>query len=290
MAFAVSTSCGLLGCFLVVRRMSLLGDALSHSILPGLVIAYALTGTKSTLAMTAGALAASLLTAFLIQYISENSSLHEDTATGIVLTTMFSIGVLLVNFYAQKVDLDQHCVLYGEISFIPFEPHLVLFGLDFGPIPLVRMLALLALIIAAIYFFYQPLLITSFDPLLAKTVGIPVTLIQYGLLTLVASTVVSAFESVGAILVVAMLIIPGATAYLLTDRLSKMLLITFILACLGSIFGLWLAIHQNANIASSITLSASTFFFLAVIFSPRHGWIANLRRQRTMIKEYQRSR
>ena len=271
MGIAVSISCSLLGCFLVLRKISLIGDAISHSVLPGLAIAFIFSGSRAAIPMVMGAIACGMATSFLVEFIAKRSLIKKDAAIGIVFTTLFAIGVILISVFADKVDLDQECVLYGEITFVPLEPHVFIWGLDLGPQPFVIMSAVCLLSLALIILFYKELLITSFDTALALSLGINVVFIQYLLMGMVSTTIVAAFESVGAILVVAMLIAPGATAYLLTNRLPTMMLLAVLHATLSTLLGVYLAVWIDASVAGAIAVVGLILFLLAFLFSPSQG-------------------
>lgn len=275
MGFLVTAACGLVGNYLILRRMALVGDAISHSVLPGLAIAFLVSGSRSSLSMFLGALAAGIVTTILIETIHRRSRIKQDAAIGITFSTLFAIGVILICIYADKVDLDQECVLYGEIGFVPFEPMVALGSLgDIAPEPVFRMGLVALLVAAVIAIFYKELLITSFDPALAHSMGINTMAVHYGLMCLLSVVVVSAFESVGAILVIAMLIIPGATAYLLTDRFGVMLALTTVHAALSSLIGLHLGIWLDCSIAGAMVVAGFFLFCLAWMFSPSHGLVA----------------
>jgi manganese/zinc/iron transport system permease protein len=271
MGISVSISCGVLGCFLVLRKMSLIGDAISHAVLPGLAIAFLFSGSRAAIPMVIGAIAAGMLTSFLVNYVSEKSHIKRDAAIGIIFTTLFAIGVILISVFADKVDLDQECVLYGEITFIPLEPHAFIGGLDLGPQPFAIMSLVCIIVLAIIGLFYKELVVTSFDPALAISLGINVTFMHYLLMGLLSTTIVSAFESVGAILVVTMIIAPGATAYLLTNRLPVMLLLAVVHGIISTFLGLQLAIYLDASVAGAISVMGFLLFMLAFLFAPEQG-------------------
>ena len=175
--------------------------------------------------MFIGALAAGVLTTIIIEVIHKKSRVKQDAAIGIAFTTLFAIGVILISLYASKVDLDQECVLYGEIAFVPLEPLVKLGGINLGPLPVARMGIITLLTAGFIMVFYKQLLVSSFDPGLASSLGINATVVHYALMCWLSVVVVSAFESVGAILVVAMLIMPGATASLISQRLPVIMVL-----------------------------------------------------------------
>ncbi|MDO8527143.1 MAG: metal ABC transporter permease [Deltaproteobacteria bacterium] len=271
MGIAVSTACALLGCFLVVRRMSLLGDAISHAVLPGLALAFLFSGSRAVFPMVLGAIASGMLTSFLIEFVSRRGPIKKDAAIGIIFTTLFAIGVILVSLFADRVDLDQECVLYGEITFIPLEPHFFLGGFDLGPTPFVLMVGVVLIILLTLFLFYKEFLITSFDPAMAVSLGVPVVFIHYLLMGLVSTTVVAAFESVGAILVVTLLIAPAATASLLTHRMPRMLVLAVLQGVISTLIGLPLAVWLDASVAGCIAVVGFFLFILAFLFSPSQG-------------------
>lgn len=270
----VGGSCALVGSFLVLRRMAMLGDAISHAVLPGIVIAFLLTGSRGSLVMFIGAVALGLLTTFLIQFLS-SKGVQGDAAIGVAFTFLFAVGVVLVSLYGHYIDLDLECVLYGEIAYAPFDT-LTVGGLDLGPRP-VWINGFLFLVNAAlVLLFYKQFKLTAFDPGMAAAVGINVTLFHYLLMLMVSVTTVGAFESVGAILVVAMIIVPAAAAYLLTDKLHRMLLWAVAIGMTSSLFGYLLAVSIDASIAGSIAAVAGVQFLLALLFSPAHGIVSKM--------------
>lgn len=269
---ACSVACGLVGCFLVLRRMSLLGDAISHAILPGLAVAFMVTQSREPMAMLAGALAVGVLTAVLSHGLSRWGRVPEDAAMGVVFTALFAVGVVLVTLVARDVDLDPGCVLYGLIEFAPFDTVRV------GGVELPRTFVWLGVILLVnaglIALFFKELKIVCFDPFLATTMGISAGVVHYGLMTAVAATCVASFEAVGSILVVAMLVAPGATAHLLTDRLGRMLWISAVVAAASAVLGYGFAVWLNTSVAGMISTVALGLFAAAALFAPRHGWVA----------------
>ena len=272
MGFFVAAACGLVGNYLILRRMALVGDAISHSVLPGLVIAFLISRSRNSTTMFLGALAAGLLTTVLIEVIHKKSRVKQDAAIGIVFSSLFAIGVILVSHYASRVDLDQECVLYGEIGTIPLDlPYVQLGSFVLGPPPLVRMGAVALVVGLLIVVFYKELLVSSFDPGLAFSLGINATVVHYSLMSVLSVVVVSAFESVGAILVIAMLILPGATASLLSPRLPRVLLLTLLHAALSSVLGVMLALWLECSIAGAMVVMGGVLFGLVWVFSPTQG-------------------
>jgi manganese/zinc/iron transport system permease protein len=268
----VAAACSVLGCFLVLRRLSMVGDAISHAVLPGIVLAFLLSGSRASLVMFLGAVAIGLLATFLIQALS-SAGVYGDAAIGVTFTALFAAGVVLISLFAGHVDLDLDCVLYGEIAYTPFDTW-SLGGVSLGPRPVWITGGLLLLNVAVVALLFKELKICAFDPQMAAAVGINVSVMHYLLMTLVSITTVGAFESVGAILVVAMLIVPAATAYLLTDRLERMLLFAAGTGVLSALLGYAVARSLDCSIAGAMATVAGLLFTLAFLFSPRHGWVA----------------
>lgn len=267
----IASSCGFLGCFLVLRRMAMLGDAISHAILPGIVIAFLITGSRDPLPMLIGAAIFGLLCTIVIQLL-RNQGVQADAAMSVTFTALFAVGVILISLFTQQIDLDLDCVLYGEIAYVPYDTW-IWNGIDLGPRALWGAGAAFTLSLIVVGLFYKQFKLTSFDPALAAAIGIPVAIFHYLLMGLVSVTTVAAFESVGAILVVAMLIVPAATAYLLTERLGIMLGLSVMIGIACSFGGYLLAIALDASIAGCMTIVAGGLFTLALLFSPRQGII-----------------
>lgn len=279
MGFLVNAACGLVGSFLVLRRMALVGDAISHSLLPGIAVAFLLSTSRSSGLMLVGAVGAGLLAVWLIEFIHRNSRVKPDAALGVTFTTLFSIGVILVALYADQVDLDLECVLYGEIGFVYFADSFALWGLEV-PIPVLRMAVTLFGLLVLLLLFYKEALVTSFDPVLATSLGIPARWVHYGLMLTLSVVIVFSFESVGAILVIAMLILPSVTGSLLSDRLTHILLLTVAFSALYALAGLHLATWLNCSPAGAMVVAGFLIFCLAWIFSPRRGLLTQLRKGR----------
>jgi len=273
MGFLVATACGLVGNYLILRRMALVGDAISHSILPGIAAAFLLFRSRGTMVMFLGALVAGMLTTVIIEVIHKKSRVKQDSAIGVAFSSLFAIGVILISLFADKVDLDQECVLYGEIAFVPLEPIISWAGVPLGPAPVVRMGVITLLTVLLIALFYKELLVSSFDSGLAFSLGINATVVHYGLMCWLSVVVVSAFESVGAILVIAMLILPGATASLLAEKLLPIMCLTVLDAALSTILGIHLAIWLDCSQAGAMVVMAGVLFGLVWLFSPSQGLI-----------------
>ncbi|MBI4212157.1 MAG: metal ABC transporter permease [Deltaproteobacteria bacterium] len=267
-----AASCSLLGSFLILRRMSMLGDAISHAVLPGIALAFLFSNSRHPLPMLIGAGALGLITAFITETLHRAGRVQQDASIGVTFTWLFAIGVILISAYAGHVDLDQECVLYGEIAYVPWDTWII-GRTSLGPRALWLLGGVFLLDLLFVVFCYKELKLTTFDPQLAHSVGISTRLFHYLLMGAVSLTTVAAFESVGAILVVAMLVAPAATAYLLTDRLSTMLILAMVIGALCSVFGYFMAHALDASIAGAMATVAGIFFAAAFLFAPRHGLV-----------------
>jgi manganese/zinc/iron transport system permease protein len=271
MGILVSLACGLIGSFIVVRKLALMGDAISHGILPGIALAFMIMQSRALFPMFFGACLAGLLCSFCIEWLQKKSILKPDAALGLTFTTFFAFGVLLIAVNGSNAHIDAECLLYGEIGLIPLAEDLSYAGIDLGSRPLISMLVVTILVILAVTVFYKQLLVTSFDFTLAKTLGLPVTLIHYGLMLLLALTIVSAFEAVGVILVISMLIFPSVTASFFFTRMPAILFCSFPFAFIYSIGGFFLARWLDCSIAGAMVLVASFCFALSWGFGPEGG-------------------
>ncbi|UOY93458.1 metal ABC transporter permease [Ectobacillus sp. JY-23] len=268
----VGICCGMVGCFLVLRKMAMLADAISHTVLLGIVGAYLVSQSMEGIYMLIGAVLVGMLTAFFVQLLNE-SGVQADAAIGVVFTSLFAVGVILLSVFAGRIHLDADHALMGEITFIPWDV-LVINGMELGPKAVWILGFVLLINVVLITLLYKEIKISSFDPEMAVAIGIPVVVIHYLLMGMLSLTTVAAFDSVGAILVVAMLIVPAATAYLLTDRLFSMLIISAGVGVLSAIIGYFVAYQINASIAGAMATASGFLFCLAFFFSPKHGLIA----------------
>ncbi len=263
-ASLVAISCSMVGVFLILRRMALLGDAISHSVLLGIVLAYLITDSRSLLAMFVGATIIGLVTAWLSNALHKLGRLQTDASIGIVFTWFFAMGVILVTLYAGKVDIDQECVLYGEIAFAPFDT-IAFGGNDIGPRAFWAILGVFILNITILILAFNRLKLVSFHSGLAISLGVSVTFWHYLLMTMVSITTVASFDAVGAILVVALLVIPASTAYLLAKSLKSMLVIAAVYAELSVLIGYGVAVVLDSNIAASIGVVAGVLLLITVL-------------------------
>lgn len=260
MGFLVAAGCGLIGNYMILKKMALIGDAISHSLLPGIALAFLITHSRTLTPLFIGAILTGVVTVILIEFIHKNSKTKPDASIGIVFSTLFAIGVILITVFADHVDLDTDCVLYGELAFVPLAKSVILAKINLGPYPIVHMGCVLLGLIAVIMIFYKELLVSVFDPGLARCIGIKPQVFNYGLILILSLVIVCAFKSVGAILVIAMLLFPGCTARLMADKLQSILIISVILAALYPILGIHLATWLDCSIAGAITVAAALLF------------------------------
>ncbi|MET3682886.1 manganese/zinc/iron transport system permease protein [Alkalibacillus flavidus] len=273
-ASLVGVSCGLMGVFLILRKMAMMADAISHTVLLGIVVAFLVTREISGPPMLIGAILAGLLTAFLVQWL-HSMDIEQHASMGIVFTTLFAVGVILIATSVGNAHLDINHSLMGEIAFIPFnttELPIV------GEIPEATALLIFAFLIVLLFIvgFYKEWKITSFDPALAASLGIPVLLMHYLYMTLVSITTVASFDSVGAIMVVAMLITPAASAYLWTDKLSIMLVLSGLFGVISAVTGYYIATWIDTSISGAMAFAAGLVFLICFVCSPKHGLLSKV--------------
>jgi manganese/zinc/iron transport system permease protein len=284
-ASLVAVACSLPGVFLVLRRMAMMSDAISHTVLLGIVIAFFITKSLTSPLLLIGAALVGVLTVSLVELLNRTKLVREDAAIGLVFPAIFSIAVILISRFAGDVHLDTDAVLLGELAFAPFN-RVKLFGLDFGPESLYSSGGILVLNILFIVLFYKELKLATFDPALAAAIGFAPTLIHYALMTLVSLTAVAAFDAVGSVLVVAFMIAPPAAAYLLTDRLSRLLIYSAGIGIFSAVSGYWLAHLLDASIAGSMATMTGVSFLTTYLFAPERGLIAQARRRRSQRIEF----
>src|SRR3954453_18004328 len=249
----VGIICGVVGCFIILRGMALMGDAISHAVLPGVAIAYMLG-----INFFAGAVISGVVTAMGIGFVSQNSRIKNDISIGIMFTAAFALGIILITFMKSSTDL--YHILFGNV-------------LAVRPSDMWTTLGIGIFVLLSVYLFYKELLVTSFDPTMAQAYGLPIKIIHYFLMTLLTMVTVASLQTVGIILVVAMLITPAAAAYLLTDRLWVMIFLAAGIGIISSIVGLYFSFTYNLASGATIVLSATAIFVLAFLLSPKHGLI-----------------
>ena len=278
-AMIVAASCAIPGVFLVLRRMSLISDAISHSILLGIVIGFFITRDLNSPLLILLAALTGVVTIIMVEMIQRSKLVKEDTAIGLVFPLLFSIGVILISKNANDIHLDVDAVLIGELAFAPFDRFLFN-GMDLGPKSLWIMGTILILTITLLLLFFKELKVTTFDKGLAASMGISPLIFHYGLMSVSSITIVGAFDAVGAILVVALMIAPAATAYLLTTNLKRMIGISILFGITSAIGGYWLAHYLDASISGSMTTVLGIIFLITFLFAPDKGLIANLYRHK----------
>lgn len=273
-ASLVGIPCGIVGVLLILRKMAMMADAISHTVLLGIVVAYLLTHSLSGIHMLIGAVAAGLLTTYLVQWF-HSRGVQQDASIGVVFTTLFALGVVLIATKVGNAHLDVQHALMGEIAFVPWNTiEIPLFGSI--PVATLMLMIVLVLVVLIIGVFYKEWKITTFDPALAASIGIPVVGMHYLFMTLVSVTTVAAFDAVGAILVVAMLIAPAAAAYLWTDKLLVMMGLSASFGILSALGGYFFAVWIDTSISGSMAFATGIVFLISYLCSPRHGLLAIL--------------
>lgn len=283
-AVIVAVACAIPGVFLVLRKMALISDAISHSILPGIVIGFFITQDLNSPLLILLAAVTGVITVVLVEAIQKTGLVKEDTAIGLVFPALFSIGVLLIAKNANDIHLDVDAVLLGELAFAPFD-RLLMGGTDLGPKSLWVMGGILLTILILLFLFFKELKVSTFDAGLSSALGISPVVMHYGLMSVSSVTVVGAFDAVGAILVVALMIAPAATSYLLTSDLKKMIFLSIGFGIFSAIGGYWLAHILDASISGSIASVLGLTFLMVYLFAPSKGLLAVLYRRRQQRNE-----
>jgi len=263
----VAIPCALLGCFLVLRKMSMVGDAISHAVLPGIVIAFFVSGSLSSIPVLVGATLMGVFCTFLIEWFTKKGGVQGDAAIGLTFTFLFSIGVILIAAYAKNVHLDQDCVLHGIIDYVALDTLSTGTFLDILPRPMWILGGLTLAVITLVIIGYKGFYLTTFDPDYAISIGISTAFWHYLLMGAVSATSVVAFESVGAVLVVAFLIAPAAIAYLLTEKLPTMLVLACLAGVLSAIMGYYLAVLLDGSTAGAMTAVMGLLFIISLILN-----------------------
>ncbi len=248
----VGIICGVVGCFIILRGMALMGDAISHAVLPGVVIAY-MVGAS----FFVGAVITGVLTALAIGYVSQNSRIKHDSSIGIMFTAAFALGIVLITL-RRGTGVDLWHILFGNVLAVSTTDLWMTIGIG-------------VVVLAGIFVFYKQLLLSTFDPVMATAIGLPTKLIHYVLMLVLSLVTVASLKSVGIILVVAMLITPGSTAYLLTDRLPVMIGLAALFGAISAIIGVYFSFIYDVATGASIVLVASILFIFAFCFSPKQG-------------------
>jgi manganese/zinc/iron transport system permease protein len=278
-ASLVAIACAIPGAFLVLRKMAMISDAISHSILPGIVIGFFITHDLNSPLLIILAALTGIITVILVEYIQKTGLVKEDTAIGLVFPVLFSIGVILIAKNANDIHLDVDAVLLGELAFAPFN-RFEYAGVDMGPKSLWIIGGILLITVGLLVAFFKELKVSTFDAGLAASLGFSPAIMHYGLMSVASVTTVGAFDAVGAILVVALMIAPAAAAYLITTDLKKMLWLSCCFGVFSAIAGYWFAHWLDASIAGSITTVLGLLFFMVYLFAPSKGIIAVMYREK----------
>ena len=260
-AIFTAISCAVLGAFLVLRKMTMVGDAISHAVLPGIAIAYLLSQSRASLPMFLGAALVGVFATVIIEILSKKWKVQSDASIGMTFTTLFALGVVMITYWSDRVDLDQECVLYGEIAFVPFNTW-TLAGQSMGPIALWSSGILLLSVLIYTFAGYKGLLMSSFNEDYAAVLGIGVGAWNLSLMSMVSVATVVSFESVGAILVVALLVAPAATAYLISQKLKPMILLAALFGLSGSLLGYMISARFDTSIAGGVATMLGVQFAL----------------------------
>ena len=278
-AVFTASAAALSGVFLVLRKMSLMSDAISHAVLPGIVVAFLITRDLQSPFLIVGAAATGLVMVFIIELINKTKLVKEDAAIGLVFPALFSIGVILISQNLSDVHLCEETVLTGDIVLSSINS-IQLFGVDIGPKSMYVMAGLLLINIVFISLFFKELKLSTFDPLLASSLGFNISLINYSFMAIVSVTAVGAFDSVGSILVIALMIAPAVSACLLTDKLKMMLLLSVLFGIVSAIFGFYISVLLNSSPSGSMAMTAGFLFLLVYLFAPVKGIVAVARRKK----------
>ncbi|MGH2064085.1 metal ABC transporter permease [Aerococcus urinaeequi] len=261
-----AVSCALLGVFLVLKNMAMVADALSHTVLLGIVLGYFIAGDLDSPILFVGAALFGVMTVYAIEYVVNKFAIQSDAATGLVFTLLFALAIILISKYARNVHLDVDVVLSGEVVFATLNT-MEIFGIQV-PISFTRMFVMLVINLAFVAVTYQQLKISIFDPVYAKSIGVAVGFLNLVLMTLVSITTVVAFDTVGAILVISLMVAPALSAHLLSKRLSIMLLVALLYGVINSVLGYYVAIYFNVSISGTIAFAGFVTFLLTLLFAP----------------------
>lgn len=284
-AILISIACAMSGTFLVLRKMSMMTDSITHTILFGIVVAYFITRDLNSPILIVGAALVGVLTVWLTETVVKTKLVSEDSAIGLVFSFLFSLAIFLVTKYADSVHLDVDTVLLGDLTYAPFD-RFIFNGVDIASVGLIVSLVLVVINLIFIIVFYRVLKLSTFDTLLATTLGFSPVIIHYALMTLVSVTAVGAFQSAGSILVIAFMIVPPATAYLLSNDLKVILFLSAFFGGLNSVLGYQLATYLDASISGAIAVVSGVVFAIALIVAPNRGVLSVVFKRKRLKKEF----
>lgn len=282
-----NTACAVVGCYLVLRRMSMMGDAISHSMLAAIGFVFLVTKGTAFLPIFIGAVVVGVLTGVMTEGLHKAADVPEDSSMGVVFTSLFALGVVLISLFPGN-DLDTECVLMGHMEHVGLETMMQVAGGEL-PVAVTRISVMLGSVLVLVVAFWKELKLTAFDAALANAMGFHPTRVHYLLMAMVAAVCVTTMQNVGAIVVIAMLIVPAATAHLLTDRFAIMLVYAVLISWLSAILGYLGALWAGSNAAGMMAVAAGCIFLFAVFLAPAHGltskWISNLRLRLRILSE-----
>lgn len=264
-AVMVAIGCSIPGCLLVLKQMAMLADSITHTILLGIVLAYFLTNDLNSPLLILGAGLMGVCTVWLTETVERTKKVSADAAVGLIYPLLFAVAIILISKYGSNTHLDTDSVMLGELAFAPFN-RLQIFGVDLGPKSFYTCGTILLANVTLVAIFFKEIKLATFDPILAKVLGFSPIIIHYTIMAMVSVTAVGAFESVGSILVVALMIGPANTAYILTTDLKKMFIVSALSGAISSIAGVWIAFQYDVSIAGSIAVMVGVNFTLAYIY------------------------
>ncbi|MCP4522176.1 MAG: metal ABC transporter permease [Cytophagales bacterium] len=265
----VAIPCSLLGSYLVLRKMVMIGDAISHAVLPGIILSFMITPSFDSPLVILGAGVMGVLTTFLIEFFSQKGKLPEDASIGVTFTWLFSIGLILSSAFTSKTDIDLDCILFGEILNIPLQLWITESGVNLGPSPVWFLGFVNLIIVSFIILAYKELFITTFDKAFAIAIGISAGLWHYLLMGMVSFVTVASFESVGAVLVISFLVTPASTAYLLTHDLKKMLLLSVLFGIASAVGGYYLSNYLDSSTSAGMVTMGGILFAIVFVISKK---------------------
>jgi manganese/zinc/iron transport system permease protein len=282
-ASLAAVNCSLVGTYLVLRKVTMMADAITHAVLPGIVLAFLFTGSKSSLVVLLGAGSTGILASLLVAFLHKKVKLQSDASIGINFTWLFALGIILISLFSRKIDLDPDCVLYGEVAYAPLNLWYTASGINMGPQALYSLGFVLLFNLAFILCGYKQLAVTTFDPDFATTIGIHTNLWHYLLMTATSFTAVASFEVAGAILVVALFVVPASIAYLVTHRLVHMLLLSAVIGIIITVVGYFLAMWLDASISGAMVTVGGCLFFVIWLIKQYQPQLNRLSRKKVLI-------
>lgn len=287
-AIFAALACAIPGVFLVLKKMSMMADSITHTVLLGIVLAFFIVNDLSSPFLILGAALVGVLTVYLTETLHRTNLLSEDSSVGLVFPLLFSIAIILISMYASNVHLDTDMVLSGSLEMASLEK-LILFGVDIGPKSVYVMGAVLVVNLVLVVVFFKELKLAAFDPVYASLIGFSPIVLHYALMSSVSLTAVGAFEAVGSVLVVAFMVGPAATAYILTEDLKKMIILTFAISIFNAVVGFQLAVPLNVTSSGAIAVVIGLTFLVVFVFAPKKGVIDNIIKRKKQRFEFSKN-